>query len=289
LCRPLFLAKQTKQVLVCFVFSCNFGFLYPRTIRMKFLLLVAFFAFACCPLRLLAQTNRYTVANAHSHNDYSQDTAFYKAFRHGFGSIEADIFSVNNDLFVAHDRDDIRAGRSLKTLYLDPLHAALSRDPNRSVQLLVDVKGSPDTILPLLVTQLQPLKPFYKSGRLTILISGNRPLPADYSRYPDMLWFDDDLVLPHSKKEWERVGLVSLRYSLFSTWKGQDTIPAKDEDRLRRIINSVHAAGKGIRFWDAPDTVSGWKSLLKLGVDFIGTDHIDALSRFLAEGSRKAL
>jgi alkaline phosphatase len=101
--------------------------------------------------------------------------------------------------------------------------------------------------------------------------------------YPEVLFFDDDLKQPHNKEDWKRVGLVSLQFSLFSAWKGLDTIPAKDEDRLRRIVNSVHAAGKSIRFWDAPDNVNGWKALMKLGVDFIGTDRIEALSRFVKE------
>ncbi len=245
------------------------------------------FAFAlvlvhCC-CHSFAQHNVYSASRLHSHNDYKQDTAFHLAYGHGFGSIEVDVFSVNGDLLVAHDRKEIRMDRSLKKLYLEPLTTELSKDAKRIVQLLVDVKGSPDTVLPILVAQLQPLKRFFKKGQLKVLISGNRPLPASYAMYPEVLFFDDDLKQPHNKEDWKRVGLVSLQFSLFSAWKGLDTIPAKDEDRLRRIVNSVHAAGKSIRFWDAPDNVNGWKALMKLGVDFIGTDRIEALSRFVKE------
>ncbi len=235
----------------------------------------------CCPL--FAQDRGYTPLQLHSHNDYLRDTAFYKAYRHGFGSIEVDVFSVKGDLLVAHDRKEIRANRSLKKLYLEPLMTELSINAKRKVQLLVDVKGSPDTVLPLLVAQLQPLERYARSGQLRVLITGNRPLPANYARYPEVLFFDDDLTQPHNTNEWKRVGLVSLQFSLFSAWNGLDTIPAKDEDRLRRIINSVHAAGKSIRFWAAPDNENGWKELMKLRVDFIGTDRIEALSRYVKE------
>jgi hypothetical protein len=182
---------------------------------------------------------------------------------------------------VAHDLKDVRLERTLRKLYLDPLKAFLERDHHRRIKLLIDIKGKADSVLPLVVQQLAPLHSFYSSGRLLILISGNRPLPVNYSQYPVFIFFDDDLVHPHTKEQWARVGLVSLQFSLFSTWKGTGMIPEKDEDRLRRVINSVHAAGKGIRFWDAPDTVNTWRELMKLGVTIIGTDKIEELSRLL--------
>lgn len=235
----------------------------------------------CCPV--FAQDTGYAPVRLHSHNDYLRDSPFYSAYRHGFSSIEADVFFVSNELLVAHDRREIRADYSLKKLYLEALMTELSKDASRKMQLLVDIKGSPDTVLPLLVAQLQPLERYSLSGQLKVLISGNRPLPANYSRYPEVLLFDDDLTQPHNTEEWKRVGLVSLQFSLFSDWKGLDVIPAKDRDRLRRIINSVHAAGKSIRFWGAPDNENGWKELVKLHVDFIGTDRIEELSRYAKE------
>ncbi|WP_121356634.1 phosphatidylinositol-specific phospholipase C/glycerophosphodiester phosphodiesterase family protein [Flavisolibacter nicotianae] len=228
-----------------------------------------------------AQTAKPTVANAHSHNDYNQRSAFYGAYKQGFGSIEADIFAVNEQLFVAHDKKNIHADRTLQALYLEPIAKGLKKDSARRLQLLVDIKENGDSVLPLLIRQLLPLQPFYSTGRLLVLISGNRPLPSSYNRYPDFIFFDDDLVHQHTPEQWKRVGLVSLKFSLFTTWKGTGVIPEEDEDRLRRIINSVHASGKGIRFWDAPDTVAAWQELVKLGVDFIGTDSIEKLAHFL--------
>ena len=41
------------------------------------------------------QSQPYSTANAHSHNDYEQKQPFTLAYNELFGSIEADIFLVN--------------------------------------------------------------------------------------------------------------------------------------------------------------------------------------------------
>ena len=258
--------------------------LFLPLLIMKTFRLFSFFLAVSCLLNLsYAQGNVFSTAVAHSHNDYNQDTAFYKAYHHGFGSIEADVFLVGKELYVAHDLKEVRPERTLQKLYLDPLKALLEKDKQRRIQLLIDIKEKGDSVLPVVVQQLAPLHSIYSTGRLRILISGNRPLPVNYSQYPGFIFFDDDLVHAHTKEQWARVGLVSLQFSLFSAWKGTGVIPEKEEDRLRRVINSVHAAGKSIRFWGAPDTVNSWKELVKLGVDIIGTDKVEELSRLLTK------
>lgn len=234
--------------------------------------------------QISAQTKTYRVHNAHSHNDYENDTPFYKAYQKGFGSIEADIYPIDGELLVAHNKKDINKENTLTKMYLQPLEKELSKNPNRKVQLLIDIKENYAVTLPILVKQLQPLKKFYTNGQLKILISGNRPLPAEYANYPAYIFFDDDLIHPHTPEQWKRVGLVSLQFTVFTKWKGDSTIAREDGDRLRRIINAVHDAGKPIRFWDAPDTIIAWQEQMKLGVDFIGTDKIEELGNYLNKG-----
>src|SRR5476649_1376649 len=148
------------------------------------------------------QTAKYT----HSHNDYNNTIPFYKAFYAGFNSIEADVFYIDGKLLVAHDRKYISPERSLKELYLDPLVYALQKDTARRVCLLIDVKDDYNIILPALIKELKPLSGLLMSkdhpGKIKILISGNRPGPKEYKNYPDYLFFDDDLILPHTKTEW---------------------------------------------------------------------------------------
>jgi hypothetical protein len=135
-----------------------------------------------------------------------------------------------------------------------------------------------------LILELKPLRKFCKghnpNGKLLILISGNRPPPNQFKEYPDFIYFDEDLLHIYNTDELKKVGQVSLQYSRYAKWKGKGAIPVSDDQRLKHVIDSVHALGKQIRFWDAPDTKAGWTQLIKLHADIIGTDHIDELSAF---------
>lgn len=43
---------------------------------------------------------------AHAHNDYAHDRPLHAAIENGFCSVEADIFLINGQLLVGHDRTD---------------------------------------------------------------------------------------------------------------------------------------------------------------------------------------
>jgi Glycerophosphoryl diester phosphodiesterase family len=259
--------SNNKRILICFILCLNIF-----------------------SLGVSAQAGKYTVSNAHAHNDYMHPVPFYTAYNAGFGSIEADIFPVNGILCVAHSKSEIQPQRTLKSLYLDPLLHELAVNNSRRLTLLVDVKENYKLSLQLLIQEIEPLKQYLstpqESRYLIILISGNRPPPAEYKDYPAFIFFDDDLKLHHSPNEWNRVGLVSLPFNKISDWKGEDDINSKDKKRFRCIIDSVQSAGKHIRFWAAPDNETSWKMQMKLGVDLIGTDKIDELANFLRRRSK---
>src|SRR5438046_202094 len=58
---------------------------------------------------------------AHAHNDYEHKRPLLDALDHGFCSVEADIFLVDGALLVGHTRLDLKPGRTLEALYLEPL------------------------------------------------------------------------------------------------------------------------------------------------------------------------
>ena len=77
--------------------------------------------FFCLQFFLFAQAQEYSSSNIHSHNDYAGKLPFYEAYSNETGVIEADVFIVNNELFVAHTSKEINAQNTLKSQYLDPL------------------------------------------------------------------------------------------------------------------------------------------------------------------------
>ena len=58
---------------------------------------------------------------AHAHNDYQHTRPLLDALNQGFCSVEADIYLVEGQLLVGHDRDELSTERTLQSLYLEPL------------------------------------------------------------------------------------------------------------------------------------------------------------------------
>ena len=74
----------------------------------------------------------------HSHNDYEQAIPFNHAFDKGFHSIEADVWLVDGQLLVGHDRQALRPDRTLESLYLAPLYKALrNKKTSREAPLML--------------------------------------------------------------------------------------------------------------------------------------------------------
>ena len=44
------------------------------------------------------------LTKAHAHNDYEHNRPLYDALDHGFTSVESDVWLVDGELLVAHDR-----------------------------------------------------------------------------------------------------------------------------------------------------------------------------------------
>jgi alkaline phosphatase len=236
-------------------------------------------------LTISAQTKTYTVADAHSHNDYKNNIPFLRAYEKGFGSIEADVYAVNGKLMVAHDKKDINPKRSLQLLYIDPLIEKFQRDSQRQLRLLIEIKEDHKAVLPLVIKELKPLEQYFSypghPGRLSIVMTGAVPPAAELSNYPDWISFDVDHMDGFTPEQWKRIGLVSFPFGKYLKWNGKGVLNREEIAKIKGGIDSVHNAGKKIRFWETPDTKSSWLALMRLGVDVIGTDKIEELGDFL--------
>jgi alkaline phosphatase len=244
-----------------------------------------------CINSLYAQPKVYTTANAHSHNDYEKSEPFSKAYTHQFGSIEADIFLLpeSNNLFVAHHRSDLNTKRrTLDSLYLQPLAKRIREnngfvysDTSQKLILLIDIKTEAIPTLNRLIEQLRNHPELIEASTLRIVISGNRPPAESFTVYPSFISFDGVMGTQYSKEALSRIPLFSGNFTGFSKWSGKGSIPGIERAELLKAIQQAHRNHKPVRFWGAPDSIDAWKEFINLGADYINTDHIDELSKFL--------
>ncbi|WP_215224887.1 alkaline phosphatase [Echinicola shivajiensis] len=222
----------------------------------------------------------------HSHNDYEQNVPFWTAFSNHCASIEADVLLVEGQLMVAHEKESITAGRTLESLYLEPIRKAaeLGLEPSMNFQLLVDIKTEAYATLAVLEKNLENYRDILSDGSkpgVRVVVSGSRPDPKDYSKYSDLIQFDYQSTDLTSGLPWDKIALVSLPYSKYSVWNGKGRLVADEEKVLKDLIKTVHDANRPIRFWGAPDSKSAWKAFYDLGIDYINTDQPNKAYEYL--------
>lgn len=218
-----------------------------------------------------------------SHNDYLQKKPFHAAYNLGAGYIEADVFAKDGKLMVAHTADEIEEKRTIDKLYLVPIREALTVTKNkaRAFTFMIDLKTDGIQTLGLLVHQLERYPELTSSPYLTIAISGNVPDTSEWKNFPSYITFDGRPNRHYAAQHLKRVSFISNNFRAYSQWDGDDHLPEPDKIRLKEVIAAVHAQGKKIRFWGAPDVPNAWKTLLELDVDILGTDHIEDVAAFL--------
>ena len=186
----------------------------------------AFFLILLCLLAsvLHSQTIDYTTQNAHSHNDYEQRIPYWMAYDQEFGFIEADIFLRDSELIVAHDEKELLYNRSFRKLYLENIDSCLRknggypyRDSSRFLQLLIDIKTDSVATLAKVIILLEQFPALIHNRHIFLVITGNRPDPGSFTRYPDYIWFDGVLSRNYSKEQLSRIKMLSDNFqALFS-------------------------------------------------------------------------
>ncbi|QMW04546.1 alkaline phosphatase [Spirosoma foliorum] len=231
----------------------------------------------------------YSPAQAHSHNDYEQTIPFWQAYDQAFGSIEADIYARNGQLYVAHDSANITSSRTLETLYINPIVEKVRANKgklyvNYGLQWLIDLKTPARLSLPLLVRALSAYPDvFGVGGPVNVVVSGNVPTPDQFSNYPAWLQFDGRPDVAYSPEQLAHIGLISQAFPTYTRWNGKGLIVKKERAKIQAVIQQVHRQGKKIRFWATPDNINTWKTLMNMGVDYINTDQIAPLGHFLRQ------
>ena len=240
------------------------------------------------------------LSRAHAHNDYEHDRPLYDALDHGFNSVEADIFLVDDDLYVAHKRRDITSERTLRRLYLEPLKKRIMENgghvyPNGpQFTLLIDIKtGAVETYeaLDRILAEYRGIfTSFGPNGRsdkaVLAIITGNRPRKFMESQKLRYAGCDGRLTDLESEYSADLIPMISDNWKKYFKWNGTGEMPVKEHDRLREIVQKAHEKGRRVRFWSTPDNPlpareSLWREFLSAGVDLINTNDLEGLRQFL--------
>ncbi|GAA3837421.1 phosphatidylinositol-specific phospholipase C/glycerophosphodiester phosphodiesterase family protein [Streptomyces coacervatus] len=240
--------------------------------------------------------------NAHAHNDYEHPRPLFDALDHRFGSVEADIFLVGDQLLIGHTVDDLDPTRTLESLYLDPLsalvkanHGSVYRGYRRPLQLLIDIKTEGSSTYLELDRHLQRYPHLFTTyahgrvhpGAVTNVISGDRaartPMEAQTVR---RAFYDGRLTDLGSPAPASFIPLISDNWQLNFTWLGEGAFPDVERQKLHGILDQAHARGQKVRFWNTPDLAGPardalWTELLAVGVDYFNTDDLAGLEAFL--------
>ncbi len=232
---------------------------------------------------------------AHAHNDYEHPRPLLDALACGFGSIEADVYLVDGQLLVAHDRKAVKPERTLEALYLDPLRERVKQNGGRvyrsgpTIILLIDVKSEAVTTYEALHAVLKNYAAMLTvfrdgvttPGAITVIVSGSRApavMAAQALRYAAMDGRIDDL---NGQTAPALIPLVSDNWQKVFSWRWTGPIPAAEARKLQGLVEQAHAQGRQLRFWNTPDNPATWSVLYGAGVDLINTDQLTGLQGFL--------
>ena len=123
------------------------------------LLFAAFVASSFILTGCKSEKLNYDAIEVHSHNDYVQANPFWGAFNAGTPSIEADVYLVDGDLYVAHRKKEliIDPEHTLRSMYLEPLKKEWDKNGGKPyadggpLWLMVDMKRDQHASLSRLV------------------------------------------------------------------------------------------------------------------------------------------
>lgn len=240
------------------------------------------------------------VLPAHSHNDYEHERPLFDALECRFKSIEADVFSVGDSLFVAHDFDKIKPGRTLRQLYLEPLKNQIIQNNGsvygngEEVILFIDIKDDGlktyqnlHRILTEYKSHLTSFAPEKKKqGSIMVVVSGNRPFEFMQSQTTRYAGFDGRLENLDSGISPYLMPVVSDNWTKYFSWDGNGKMPEEEKHQLKNYAEKAKNQGYLLRFWNTPNRTQQqrkavWTVLKTAGVGLIGVDELKELQEFL--------
>jgi hypothetical protein len=258
----------------------------------------------------------------HSHNDYWRKVPLFNALAAGCISVEADIWkgrgpdnTPTDDLFVGHSLKSLRADRTLKTLYIDPLIYVLeykNKDSgpgsavgvfdtaiNQTLVLLLDFKTGGSETWPLVQEQLQPLRDrgwltkwnstsnSRNLAPITVVATGEAPFDLILQLPTHDVFFDAPL------EQLDKTNNYTAANSYFASVSmgkaiGKVSSGGLTGGQIATVKNqAVAALEKSLlsRYWDTPSWPLSkrnkvWEALSDQGVGLLNVDSLETATRW---------
>jgi alkaline phosphatase len=231
---------------------------------------------------------QHSSSSIFAHNDYEKPIPLMAAYNAQVSYIEADVLLQGHELMVAHSADEIQKGKTLESLYLNPLNELVEKnggsaypEKDKTLTLMIDLKTEGSMTLKTLVFKLKKYPHLISCKSLMITVSGNVPMPALWKDYPLFIHFDGRPYITYTLEQQKRIRLISANFQSYSKWVGNDELKEADKKKLKTLVDAAHSMDKPFRFWAIPDVEKGWQTMVELGVDIINTDNVAGVSAFV--------
>lgn len=223
----------------------------------------------------------------HAHNDYLHKHPLFDALHAGFNSVEADLQVTFGKLTVAHTPFGVFRGRSLRRLYLDPLHEIAMKNggfiyrKNEPFYLMIEIKIRPNAAMPHLKKLLSRYTDLISTYRGNVKVQGAIDVimiadtPDDFGQLDTIRYVGCEYHGDPCGKD-----IDASFYPLLSL-HGNHNMTAEQKSALVSQIACAHREGRIIRAWGSDDIPANWDFLLKSGADLIHTDKLQEFHDFI--------
>ncbi|MBQ2550497.1 MAG: hypothetical protein II560_04745 [Bacteroidales bacterium] len=251
------------------------------------LLFAAFVASSFILTGCKSEKLNYDAIEVHSHNDYVQANPFWGAFNAGTPSIEADVYLVDGDLYVAHRKKEliIDPEHTLRSMYLEPLKKEWDKNGGKPyvdggpLWLMVDMKRDQHASLSKLVEIIEaegylPMFDVTSNPSAVKLVVTNLPdiIENHQEDFPEWVYYDGIPNMTLTEKGATKVAMISEKASVYTSWSGEGEMAPEEQQAIKAAIEDAHKIGTTFRLWDFPDGPEAWEMSVKLGLDWINTD-----------------
>ncbi|KAH4061958.1 hypothetical protein HBH50_212490 [Parastagonospora nodorum] len=258
----------------------------------------------------------------HSHNDYWRDVPFYTGLSYGAISTEADVWLINETIYVGHEPSALTTSRTLSSLYIEPLLSTLARlNPStpftqegeqngvfdtssaQTLYFFIDLKTGSSETWPAVLAALEPLrrgnwlttydgKELFKRP-VTVVGTGNTQYHDVLAYLPRDVFFDAPLS-SLSSDEFKNITaneapIASTNFAASFGDVRRREMNDTQLELLREQVGAAHEKGVMARYWNQPAWPVGtrnaiWRTLWDEGVDLLNVDDLKGCSEFWEGG-----